>query len=121
MALSLDEKRIIRAQFAAYLGDIQNVKCVQDAKPDAQEYYGFLAVRLIKKLRLDNKTVGTAEDDAVVATKPAADDAQAAAKALEQSTNKLVNDIIDKPAPKPKAKPAAKAKAAPKPRLSQVK
>jgi hypothetical protein len=80
MALTNDEKKLIRAQVAAYLGDIKNVKCVQDAKPDAQEYFAFIATRLVKKLRLDT---GKVEGDPV-ATK-----------------------AEPKPEPKPEAKPAA--------------
>ena len=88
MALTNDEKRMVRAQVAAYLGDIKNVKCVQDAKPETQEYFAFIATRLVKKLRLDTDT--TKGDP--IPTKPAP---QAEVKA----------------APKTKREPAVRTKA----------
>ena len=120
MALSNDEKRMIRAQVAAYLGDLKNVKCVQDAKPDAQEYYAFIALRLVKKLRLDKDTTkgdpvptkaeAKPEDSKVlnamdlrpdlkaakVAQAKAKEEAKAA-KAIEASTNAVVEEAIAKP------------------------
>ena len=82
MALTNDEKKLIRAQVAAYLGDIKNVKCVQDAKPDAQEYFAFIATRLVKKLRLDG---GKVEGDPVVtkAEKPVAEPASKVLNAMD--------------------------------------
>lgn len=114
MALTNDEKRAIRAQVAAYLGDLKNVKCVQDAKPEAKEYYGFIALRLVKKLRLDSDTtkddpVPTKADAKPEATKVAqtkAKEVVKAVKALEARTNAVLEEAIAKP--KAKAEPAAR-------------
>jgi hypothetical protein len=99
MALTNDEKKLIRAQVAAYLGDIKNVKCVQDAKPDAQEYFAFIATRLVKKLRLDT---GKVEGDPV------------ATKAEPKPEAKPAVTVTHVPADKPaadKRKPAVRTKA----------
>ena len=68
MGLTNIEKRAIRWQVAAYLHDMQTNKFVQQGKPDAQEYYQFIAQRLIKKLRLEAPT--KADDDTVEVKEP---------------------------------------------------
>lgn len=126
MALSNDEKKLIRAQVAAYLGDIKNVKCVQDAKPDAQEYFAFIATRLVKKLRLDT---GKVEGDPVATKAPAVEpapkvlnamdlrpDLKAAKKAVAEAKpeDKPAVTVTHVPADKPaaaKRKPAVRTKA----------
>jgi hypothetical protein len=132
MALSNDEKRTIRAQVAAYLGDLKNDKCYQDAKPEAKEYYAFIALRLVKKLRLEKDitkgdpipTKAEAKPEgskvlnamdlrpdlkaAKVAQAKAKEEAKAV-KAMQASANALVEEMIAKP----------KAKATPKARVSQ--
>ena len=109
MALSNDEKRAIRAQVAAYLGDIKNVKCVQDAKPDAQEYYAFIALRLVKKLRLD---ADTTKGDPVPTKAEAKADKPKVLNAMD-----LRPDL--KATKTAQAKAKAEAKATPKARVSQ--
>jgi len=137
MALTNDEKRALRAQVAAHLSDMKNTKFFAEAKPEAQEYYGFIALRLAKKLRLDKdtakgdpvptkeatpkvlnamdlrpdlKAVKTAQAKAkteAAARKPRLSQEAKAAKAIEASTNALVEEIIATPTKKRVSQKAA--------------
>lgn len=111
---------MVRAQVAAYLGDIKNLKCVQDAKPDEKEYFAFIATRLVKKLRLDGGVDATPEP---VATKPAATgkvlNAMDLRPDLKAAKDAVAKEKAANAKPAAKAKPRTKADAAAVKRLSQ--
>lgn len=120
MALTNDEKRMVRAQVAAYLGDIKNVKCVQDAKPEEREYFAFIATRLVKKLRLDTDT--TKGDPIPTKAEPQADKPKVLNAMDLRPDLKAAKDAVEKAKAEAKAtpKPRAKAKTTETKRLSQV-
>lgn len=114
MALTNDEKRAIRATVAAYLADMKDMGFVINAKPDAVEYYGFLALRLAKKLRLETINKGDPVPTKTLNAmdlRPdlkAAKTAQAKAKAEAKATKAKAKPATRKPRTTTTAK-AAKA------------